>query len=58
MESLMEAQTRLTGRSRQEVLHVFQSCATTDPDSPDTRLSISMELTDVEKALGMPPSVL
>ncbi|SDF05036.1 hypothetical protein SAMN04488542_10569 [Fontibacillus panacisegetis] len=53
MGSFIDALAELNGHSRQEVLHVFQSCATTDPDRPDARLSI--ELTDVEKALGMPP---
>lgn len=51
MGILIDALSVISGRNRQEVLNVFQSCATTDPDRPGDRPSI--ELLDVERALGL-----
>lgn len=52
MGSLIDDLAVISGHSRQEVLQVFQSCATTDPNRPDARPSV--ELTEVEKALELP----
>ena len=53
MGSLVNALAELTGRSQQEVVNVFHSCATIDPN--DLKARPSVELTEVEKALGMEP---
>lgn len=51
MEVLIDALAVISGHSRQEVVNIFHSCATTNPDHPEDRPSV--ELLDLERALGL-----
>lgn len=52
MRSLIDDLAIISGRSQQEVVSVFHSCATIDPNDPEARPSV--ELTEVEEALKLP----
>lgn len=53
MRSLIADLAIISGHSQQEVVDVFHSCATINPN--DLKARPSVELTEVEKALGMEP---